>query len=131
MFVYAVRLPDAYLTSDLCYSQFGLINATEVACQYMSKANNGRGGIIGNISSTVGLDCIFSKPIYVATKHAVSGYTRCLGHQYYHNIWGINFILICPGITETPFIENINSRLYHKDANEETVKLKANLAVQS
>lgn len=49
------------------------------AIECMSKEKGGRGGIIVNTASVLGLDKIFSMPAYVATKHAVIGFTRCLG----------------------------------------------------
>lgn len=49
------------------------------AINYMSKENNGNGGVILNISSIVGLEPNLNPPIYTASKHAVLGFTRSLG----------------------------------------------------
>lgn len=56
----------------------GVINTTLVAMKYMSKDTVGHGGIIVNVSSVLGLTTIPSVPTYVATKHAVLGFTRSL-----------------------------------------------------
>lgn len=39
----------------------------------------GRGGIVINVSSIVGLDPIFTTPAYAASKHGILGLTRCFG----------------------------------------------------
>lgn len=63
---------------------FGVINGTEAAVELMSKEKGGKGGIICNIASTVGLDCIVSQPYYNATKHAVMGFAKTLGVSTIH-----------------------------------------------
>jgi len=110
---------------------FGVINGTEVAVELMSKEKGGKGGIICNIASTVGLDCIVSQPYYNATKHAVMGFAKTLGDQFYNDVYGIKFVIVCPGITDTPFIDGISLRLYRQDTKAPTDKLKAHLAVQT
>lgn len=61
------------------YLKLGTINCTQVAIDLMSLEKGGKGGIIANVASTVGLDIFFFQPIYNATKHAVIGFTRSLG----------------------------------------------------
>jgi NAD(P)-dependent dehydrogenase (short-subunit alcohol dehydrogenase family) len=45
----------------------------------MGKDEGGKGGVVVNISSIVGLGPYEGFPIYVATKHAVIGLTRSFG----------------------------------------------------
>jgi short-subunit dehydrogenase len=45
----------------------------------MGKDEGGKGGVVVNISSILGLAPYASSPVYVATKHAVIGLTRSLG----------------------------------------------------
>lgn len=46
----------------------------------MNLKNGGRGGLIINVSSVAGIDCVqFSSPVYNATKHGVVAFTRTMG----------------------------------------------------
>lgn len=46
----------------------------------MSKADGHNGGLVVNISSVAGIDCIqFSTPVYNATKHGVVAFTQSMG----------------------------------------------------
>lgn len=56
----------------------GMINSTFAAMKYMGIENEGKGGIIANMSSVVGLDPSFIMPTYCATKHGIVGFTRSL-----------------------------------------------------
>lgn len=56
----------------------GVINSTLAAMKYMAVEKEGKGGIIANMSSVVGLDPSFMMPIYSATKHGIVGFTRSL-----------------------------------------------------
>lgn len=58
--------------------QLGVINTTLVAMDYMSKDNDGLGGLIINISSVAGLTSFPGAPSYTASKHAIIGFTRSL-----------------------------------------------------
>lgn len=44
----------------------------------------------------------------------------CAKDSFYYNIYGIKFIVICPGVTETAIIEDLTDRLYRKDVEEPT-----------
>jgi len=44
----------------------------------MGKDNGGKGGIVVNMSSVVGLDPMFIIPVYGATKAGIINFTRCL-----------------------------------------------------
>jgi 15-hydroxyprostaglandin dehydrogenase (NAD) len=45
----------------------------------MGKDEGGKGGVVVNIASTAGLAPFAGCPVYVATKHAVIGFTRSFG----------------------------------------------------
>lgn len=64
------------------------------AIECMSKEKGGEGGIIVNTASVLGLDKMFSMPAYVATKHAVIGFTRCLGVSYPFFFFISNLLLV-------------------------------------
>lgn len=54
----------------------GVINVTQAAIEFMGKPNGGNGGIVMNIASVSGLDCVGVWPVYTASKHGVVGLTR-------------------------------------------------------
>lgn len=56
----------------------GLINTTLEALPYMDKSQNGRGGVILNIASVLGLEPCGSIAVYSASKFGVIGFTRSL-----------------------------------------------------
>jgi len=45
----------------------------------MGKDEGGKGGVVVNIASILGLAPLSTSPVYVATKHAVVGLTRSFG----------------------------------------------------
>lgn len=59
------------------------MHSSYAAIDYMGTDRGGRGGIVINVSSIVGLDPIFSTPAYAASKHGILGLTRCLGVKIY------------------------------------------------
>lgn len=117
----------------------------------MSRENGGNGGLIVNISSCVGIDCTqFSTPVYNATKHAVTAFTRSMGvsmrrlagvfllfenafsemilfqNDFYFAKYGLKFITICPAVTLTSFLENLDGKFRSEEAAAETNKRVAN-----
>lgn len=111
----------------------------------------GRGGIIASMASVAGLDGFYSMPVlifnfiypdfifcshacllqaYSATKHAVIGLNRCLQDEFYFNKYGIKFITICPGFTDTAILDDLENRL-SQGTLEATLKVKAILPFQT
>lgn len=70
----------------------------------MGKNNGGKGGVVVNAASILGLQEMDGCPVYVASKHFVIGLDRSFGTQYWHDLTGIRFISMCPGVTDTPLI---------------------------
>lgn len=88
----------------------GVVNTTLTAIECMGKKSGGRGGVIANVASVVGLTPSNNMALYSGTKHAVIGFTRSLASEDFHTkINGINFIMLCPGITEKT--ENMEERI--------------------
>lgn len=56
----------------------GLINTTMEALPYMDKAQKGRGGVLLNIASVLGLEPCSPIAVYSASKFGVVGFTRSL-----------------------------------------------------
>ena len=59
--------------------QNAVVRGTLLGLQYMGKDEGGKGGVVVNMSSIVGLEPSETFPIYVTTKHAVIGLTRSFG----------------------------------------------------
>lgn len=71
----------------------------------MGKDKGGKGGIIINIASILGLQPLPSCPIHVATKHFVIGFNRSVGMPYHYSRTGVKVLTLCPGITDTPHLK--------------------------
>ncbi|KAJ8983044.1 hypothetical protein NQ317_013249 [Molorchus minor] len=72
--------------------------------QVHGKEQRGKGGVIVNIASILGLQKLAGCPIYVGTKHFVVGLDRSFGTPYFYDLTGIRFLTMCPGVTDTPLI---------------------------
>uniref|UniRef100_A0A1I8MHD6 Alcohol dehydrogenase n=1 Tax=Musca domestica TaxID=7370 RepID=A0A1I8MHD6_MUSDO len=84
----------------------GLINTTLEALPYMDKSQKGRGGVLLNIASVVGLEPCGAISIYSACKFGVVGFTRSLADPYYYERTGVAVTAVCPGMTESPMTKN-------------------------
>ena len=62
-------------------------------------------GAIVNSSSVAGLVGIPDQPIYVASKHGVSGMTKSAAVEYADR--GIRINAVCPGLVKTPLMDRI------------------------
>ena len=74
----------AFLICDACLLQNAVVRGTLLGLQYMGKDNGGKGGVVVNIASILGLAPLAGSPVYVATKHAVIGLTRSFGVSTTH-----------------------------------------------
>lgn len=92
--------------------------------KYMGKDKGGRGGVIANIASILGLQPLAGCPVYVGTKHFVVGLDRSFGTPFYFNRTGIKVVTMCPGVTDTPLISEAGSRVLHgrEDISKEVVR---------
>ncbi|KAF2902909.1 hypothetical protein ILUMI_03275 [Ignelater luminosus] len=86
---------------------------TLLGLQYMGKDKGGKGGVIVNISSILGLQEGVVSPVYSATKYFVNGFSRSFGTPYHYDRTGVRIITVCPGFTVTP----LSSLLEQSDAN--------------
>lgn len=121
-----------------------MVLATLALIDRIGRRKGGRGGVIVNISSIVGLFNL-DAPIYCSTKHAVVSFTRtmrvhlyiyvCIYMKYaYTNkrarinqctcvlylqkqfeITGARVVAICPGLTETSLVTNHAGGLEYTD----------------
>ncbi|HWF64332.1 MAG TPA: oxidoreductase [Rhizomicrobium sp.] len=81
---------------------FGTIRMTNAVLPAMRRQRRGR---IVNLSSILGLIPAPYNALYASTKHAVEGYSESLDHEV--RTQGIRVVLVEPGVTRTPFEENI------------------------
>ena len=63
------------------------------------------GGAIVNTSSIAGLVGVAGQPIYVASKHGVSGLTKAMAVE--HAAKGVRINAVCPGLIRTDLMERI------------------------
>jgi 15-hydroxyprostaglandin dehydrogenase (NAD) len=66
--------------------QNAVVRGTLLAFQYMGKDKGGKGGVVVNIASILGLAPMAGCPVYVGTKHAVIGISRSFGVSTANNI---------------------------------------------
>ncbi|KAG8193785.1 hypothetical protein JTE90_005078 [Oedothorax gibbosus] len=79
----------------------GSIIGCQLALKYMGKSNGGKGGMVVNMSSILGLIPYWKIPVYATSKHALVGLTRCYGLPEHEQRDGVIFAALCPGMTNT------------------------------
>ncbi|RVE64232.1 hypothetical protein OJAV_G00144530 [Oryzias javanicus] len=110
----------------------GVIRATYIALEHMSKLNGGKGGVIVQTASLAGLGPFPSCPVYTATKSGVVGFTRAMAAASAVSGYGIRFNALCPTFVQTEMITNIPARLgQFSHLNEVAEQLKEKLGVLS
>jgi short-subunit dehydrogenase len=81
---------------------FGVVRVVKSVLPIM---RNQRSGTIINISSMVGRVAMPLNSVYVASKFAIEGFSESIRHEL--SKFGINVILIEPGIVRTGFFDNL------------------------
>ncbi|CAH1116662.1 unnamed protein product [Phaedon cochleariae] len=99
---------DANWELEIAINCNAVVQGSLLGMKYMGKNNGGKGGVIVNIASILGLQELEGCPIYVGTKHFVVGLDRSFGSPYFYNLTGIQFLTMCPGVTDTPLISEAN-----------------------
>lgn len=105
-------LKDNSIEDTISVNVNGVIYSSFIAREYMRTDKGGRGGFIVNVSSLSGLGPINCMPVYSASKHAVTGFTRAMGHENHYKQTGIKYLTMCPGGTITPIGANIAQTLW-------------------
>ncbi|XP_072751770.1 15-hydroxyprostaglandin dehydrogenase [NAD(+)]-like [Anoplolepis gracilipes] len=90
-----------------------LIRGSYLALDHMGKYNGGKGGLIVNVSSIVGLACYPPAPVYTASKYAVLGFSQSLAGLY--DKTGVRVLIMCPGVTKTPLLNNVEKIIHFVD----------------
>ncbi|XP_050684373.1 alcohol dehydrogenase 2-like [Leptidea sinapis] len=83
-----------------------LIELSFMFWEHNRKDKSGKGGTIINLASIYGIRSYPISPVYQASKFAVMGFTKSLGHQYNFKRSGVRVVAICPGFTETNLHKN-------------------------
>ncbi|KAJ8959641.1 hypothetical protein NQ318_021828 [Aromia moschata] len=77
---------------------------------YLQNHRQGSEAVIVNISSVTGITAVSCLPIYAGTKAAVLGMTRSWGTPEHYDRTRVRVIGICPGVTDTPLINDMSCR---------------------
>nr|XP_021193431.2 15-hydroxyprostaglandin dehydrogenase [NAD(+)] [Helicoverpa armigera] len=102
-----ILVNNAGILNDRAVKKTIDINVTAVAewglafWDHMRKDKGGNGGTIINLASIYGYRVDQFLPVYQASKFAVMGFTKSLGHVANFERTGVRVIAICPGFTET------------------------------
>ncbi|KAK5639742.1 hypothetical protein RI129_010553 [Pyrocoelia pectoralis] len=111
----------------------GTLRGVALSFQYMSNMKGGRGGIVINCGSIAGVDPYCVLPIYSATKSFVVGLGRAMGTPNYFEHTGVKVLTVCPGLTDTPIINDISNNvpfIMCPNIKEETTATLQNLHLQ-
>ncbi|XP_066259392.1 15-hydroxyprostaglandin dehydrogenase [NAD(+)]-like [Euwallacea similis] len=95
---------DADWEKQIALNCNAVVEGSLLAIKHFGKNHGGKGGVVANIASILGLQKLSGCPIYVGTKHFVVGLTRSFGSEFFWNETGIKFVTMCPGVTDTPLI---------------------------
>ena len=79
-------ISDRNIEFTINVNLIGLINTTMEALPYMDKTQKGRGGVLLNIASVLGLEPCPPIAVYSASKFGVVGFTRSLSVNILFNL---------------------------------------------
>ncbi|GFY77141.1 15-hydroxyprostaglandin dehydrogenase [Trichonephila inaurata madagascariensis] len=101
----------------------GVVHGTQLAFEHMSIERGGHGGYIINTASEAGLEPTYVAPVYCATKHAIVGLTKSLGHEYHFKKTGIKVNAVCPGLVETDMCRTLPERTVDEEEAKKIIAL--------
>jgi NAD(P)-dependent dehydrogenase (short-subunit alcohol dehydrogenase family) len=106
---YGLFSPIEDITLDQVKEQFetNFFEAIRVMHAVMPIMRRQRSGTIVNVSSLVGRVGIPVSSAYVATKFALERLSESMGYELKE--WGINIVIIEPGVIKTNFLENLKT----------------------
>jgi len=108
-------LDDGRWELEIAINVNAVVRGTLLGFQYMGKDKGGKGGVVVNIASILGLAPLAGSPVYVATKHAVIGLTRSFGLPFHFDTTNVKVTAMCPGVTDTPLISEAHHRQLLED----------------
>lgn len=89
---------------------------------YIPKYKTAEEGLIINVSSIAALQPTPFIPIYAGTKAAVLLLTTSFGAPENYSRTNIKVIAVCPGITNTPLIQNMADAMLSEEYKEIFIK---------
>ncbi|TMW47846.1 hypothetical protein DOY81_007080 [Sarcophaga bullata] len=122
---------DRHLDLTIDINLRGVIQSSLTALNYMDKSKGGRGGIIVNISSIAGIEKTGMFAIYSAAKHGVTAFSRSMANPLYYHHTQVNFITICPGLTDTALLDELQDKTTLKEYAGPMVQRFAHIKRQS
>ncbi|KPJ03685.1 PREDICTED: alcohol dehydrogenase 1-like [Papilio xuthus] len=90
---------DNYLRKTIDVNVIALMEWSLKFWKHMRTDKSGKGGTIINIASIYGYRVDPYVPVYHASKFAVMGFTKSLGHIKNFANYGVRVVAICPGFT--------------------------------
>ena len=120
------HFPDERWDAIIAINLSSAFHATKAALPGMKKRGWGR---IINISSAHGLVASPNKSAYVAAKHGIIGFTKCVALETAEA--GVRVNAICPGFVHTPLVQQqIEDRAREAGVSEERARKEIILAPQ-
>ncbi|KAK7115803.1 15-hydroxyprostaglandin dehydrogenase [NAD(+)]-like [Littorina saxatilis] len=107
----------------------GVVAGTQLAVEHMRRDKGGKGGVIINTSSYVGLVPKFTHPVYVGSKFAVVGFTSSWASNPYMKDMGLRFGTLCPTAVDTAFHQLKDEQVRYPREFRESVKMQTLLPV--
>ncbi|KAK4876649.1 hypothetical protein RN001_009155 [Aquatica leii] len=100
------------IETNLIGTVTGIILAIE---DYLPKFKTGCDAVILNVASLAAIKTFSGQPVYNTTKSGIVKFTRCMGTKVHYDRTKVRVMAICPGLTETPFIQLKENTLLHDD----------------
>ncbi|XP_076632424.1 uncharacterized protein LOC143347260 [Colletes latitarsis] len=107
----------------------GVVQGSLLAVDHMGKHKGGKGGVVVNIASIIGLSIFPGCPVYCASKHAVVAFSRSL--QEHHHKTGVRVLVLCPGFTNTTLLATYQTKMLDFVSNTDVQKLVTDHPLQS
>lgn len=131
------KIVSEYKTVDVLINNAGILNEKSVRKTievntmalmewtvkfhtYMRKDKGGNGGTIINVSSIFGFRLNPFGPSYQASKFAVIGFSKSIGHDYNYKRTGVRVVVLCPGLTHTNMTDKPKAR--DEESDEDHLK---------
>ncbi|XP_014362115.2 15-hydroxyprostaglandin dehydrogenase [NAD(+)] [Papilio machaon] len=92
-------ISNAHLRKTIDTNVIALMEWSLKFWKHMRKDESGKGGTIINVASIYGYRIDPYVPVYQASKFAVMGFTKSLGHVKNFTKYGVRVVAICPGFT--------------------------------
>ncbi|KPJ12398.1 Alcohol dehydrogenase [Papilio machaon] len=92
-------ISNAHLRKTIDTNLIALMEWSLKFWEHMRKNESGKGGTIINVASIYGYRIDPYVPVYQASKFAVMGFTKSLGHVTNFTKYGVRVVAICPGFT--------------------------------